>query len=122
MATVKGDIHEIGKNIVCTLLENHGFEVTDLGMDVDAETIAEAAKAHDADVVGLSALMTTTMAEMPGIIGTLHESGCRAQVMVGGAVLTREYARKAGADGWAPDAMGAVAEAKRLVALSREKT
>ncbi|MCU0722537.1 MAG: cobalamin-dependent protein, partial [Planctomycetes bacterium] len=91
-------------------------------MDVDAPAIVDAAVAHDADVVGLSALMTTTMVEMPAIIRALREAGCRARTMVGGAVLNREYARKVGADGWAPDAMGAVDEAKRLVALARGKT
>ncbi|MHC4777616.1 MAG: homocysteine S-methyltransferase family protein [Planctomycetota bacterium] len=121
MATVKGDIHEIGKNIVLTLLENHGFEVTDLGMDVSAEDIVRAARDSDADVVGLSALMTTTMVEMPKAVKALKDAACRARIMVGGAVVTKDFARRSGAHGWAPDAMGAVDEAKRLVALARKR-
>ncbi|MHC5038458.1 MAG: homocysteine S-methyltransferase family protein [Planctomycetota bacterium] len=121
MATVKGDIHEIGKNIVITLLENHGFEVKDLGKDVDAETIVHAVKREDADIVGLSALMTTTMVEMPKVIKALKDARCRARIMVGGAVVTRDFARRSGAHGWAPDAMGAVEEARRLVALARAR-
>ncbi|MHC4598173.1 MAG: homocysteine S-methyltransferase family protein [Planctomycetota bacterium] len=120
MATVKGDIHEIGKNIVITLLENHGFEVKDLGKDVQADDIVREARVEDADVVGLSALMTTTMVEMPKAVKALKEAGCRARIMVGGAVVTHDFARRAGAHGWAPDAMGAVEEAKRLVSLARK--
>lgn len=119
MATVKGDIHEIGKNIVITLLENHGFEVVDLGKDVDAEAILAAVDEHDPDLVGLSALMTTTMVEMPRVIKALKDAKARARIMIGGAVVTRDFAKRSGAHGWAPDAMGAVEEAKKLVKAAR---
>ncbi len=121
MATVRGDIHEIGKNIVVTLLENYGFEVMDLGKDVDAEMILKVVRKEDPDVVGLSALMTTTMVQMPEVIKALKEAGSRTRIMVGGAVVTQDFAQRSGAHGWAPDAMGAVAEAKRLTKEARKK-
>jgi 5-methyltetrahydrofolate--homocysteine methyltransferase len=115
MATVEGDIHDIGKNIVCTLLENHGFEVVDLGKNVSAARIVAAAKEHKVDAVGLSALMTTTMAEMENVIGQLREAGIKTFTMVGGAVVTQEYADRIGADLYAKDAMEAVARIKELL-------
>jgi len=115
MATVEGDIHDIGKNIVCTLLENHGFEVFDLGKNVPAELIVAEAVRLGVDAVGLSALMTTTMAEMENVIGKLRERGVRAFTMVGGAVVTPEYAAEIGADLYAKDAMEAVARIRKLV-------
>jgi 5-methyltetrahydrofolate--homocysteine methyltransferase len=115
MATVEGDIHDIGKNIVITLLENHGFEVIDLGKNVAADRIVAAAIEHRVDAVGLSALMTTTMAEMEHVIARLREAGVQTFTMVGGAVVTEEYASRIGADLYARDAMDAVARIKRLL-------
>lgn len=115
MATVEGDIHDIGKNIVCTLLENHGFRVIDLGKNVPAERIVEEARKNKVDAVGLSALMTTTMSEMENVIAKLHEAGVKTFSMVGGAVVTKDYAERIGADLYAKDAMEAVAEIKRLI-------
>jgi 5-methyltetrahydrofolate--homocysteine methyltransferase len=115
MATVEGDIHDIGKNIVCTLLENHGFEVIDLGKNVTADRIVSEAKKHKVDAVGLSALMTTTMAEMENVIGKLNSAGVKTFTMVGGAVVTQEYADSIGADLYAHDAMEAVAKIKALL-------
>ncbi|MBI5599282.1 MAG: homocysteine S-methyltransferase family protein [Deltaproteobacteria bacterium] len=115
MATVKGDIHDIGKNIVCTLLENHGFEVIDLGKNVPAEKIVEAAVAKKADVVGLSALMTTTVMEMDNVIKKLKKQGVAAKTVVGGAVVTPEFAKRIGADEYGGEATEAVKKIKRLV-------
>ncbi len=115
MATVEGDIHDIGKNIVCTLLENHGFEVFDIGKNVSAATIIAKAKEYGVDAVGLSALMTTTMTEMDNVIKKLKAVGIQAFTMIGGAVVTQEYADKIGADLYAKDAMEAVAKVKKLL-------
>ncbi|GFE56454.1 homocysteine S-methyltransferase family protein [Geobacter sp. AOG1] len=115
MATVEGDIHDIGKNIVCTLLENHGFEVVDLGKNVPAERIIAAAREQGVDAVGLSALMTTTMAEMENVIVRLKDAGIRTFTMVGGAVVTQDYADQIGADLYARDAMEAVARIRQLL-------
>ncbi len=115
MATVEGDIHDIGKNIVCTLLENHGFEVIDLGKNVPAERIVSAALEHRVDAVGLSALMTTTMAEMEIVLDRLKRAGIKTFTMVGGAVVTQEYADEIGADLYAKDALEAVARIKKLL-------
>jgi 5-methyltetrahydrofolate--homocysteine methyltransferase len=115
MATVEGDIHDIGKNIVCTLLENHGFEVIDLGKNVPAARIVAEAQARQVDAVGLSALMTTTMAEMENVVLKLKENGIKSFTMVGGAVVTQEYADSIGADLYARDALEAVARIRRLL-------
>ena len=115
MATVEGDIHDIGKNIVCTLLENHGFEVFDIGKNVSAATIISKATELAVDAVGLSALMTTTMSEMDNVIKKLKAAGITTFTMVGGAVVTQEYADRIGADLYARDAMEAVAKIKRLL-------
>jgi 5-methyltetrahydrofolate--homocysteine methyltransferase len=117
MATVEGDIHDIGKNIVCTLLENHGFEVFDIGKNVSAATIIAKAKELAVHAVGLSALMTTTMSEMDNVIKKLRAAGVKTFTMVGGAVVTQEYADRIGADLYARDAMEAVAKVKRLLAI-----
>ena len=117
MATVEGDIHDIGKNIVCTLLENHGFEVFDIGKNVSAATIIAKAKEFSVQAVGLSALMTTTMSEMDNVIKKLRTAGVKTFTMVGGAVVTQEYADRIGADLYARDAMEAVAKIKRLLAV-----
>ncbi len=117
MATVEGDIHDIGKNIVCTLLENHGFEVFDIGKNVSAATILLKAKELNVDIVGLSALMTTTMSEMENVIKKLKAAGIKTFSMIGGAVVTQEYADRIGADIYAKDAMEAVAKVKRLLGV-----
>lgn len=108
LATVKGDIHDIGKNIVRALLENYGFDVIDLGRDVAPETIVSRARESGAKMVGLSALMTTTVGAMADTIRLLRESGLKTKVCVGGAVVTQEYADSIGADYYAKDAMATV--------------
>lgn len=114
IATVEGDIHDIGKNLVALMLKNYGFHVIDLGKDVPKETIIEAAKEHGAQIIALSALMTTTMQRMREVIAYAKEQGVTARVMVGGAVITQEYADEIGADGYSRDAADAVKLAKRL--------
>ena len=114
MATVKGDIHDIGKNIVKTLLENYGFTVIDLGKDVPPEKIVAAVREHDAPLVGLSALMTTTVVHMAETVRLLRQEVPECRIMVGGAVLTQEYADKIGADHYSKDAMGLVRYAESL--------
>ena len=114
IATVRGDIHDIGKNLVAMLLKNHGFEVIDLGKDVPAESIISAARRHKADIIGLSALITTTAQEMEKVIELKKQLGLSAKVLVGGAVITRDYASSIGADGYAADAAGAVKIAQEL--------
>jgi len=116
LATVKGDVHDIGKNVVATVLANYGWRVVDLGKNVEAGRIVQRAREERADFVGLSALMTTTMTEMGPVIRGLKAEGIPARVIVGGAVLSAEYAREIGADGYGRDAM----EAVRLVDLLRE--
>ena len=115
MATVEGDIHDIGKNIVCLMLRNMGFEVHDLGKDVTAETIVHAARDRQAGLIGLSALMTTTMVRMEDTVRMVRELGLSTKVMVGGAVVTEHFAQSIGADGYAPDAVAAVRLAARLL-------
>jgi 5-methyltetrahydrofolate--homocysteine methyltransferase len=116
MGTVKGDLHDIGKNLVSMMLEGAGFEVVDLGTDVAPETFIEALQAG-ADIVGLSALLTTTMPSMESTIKAIEESGLRDQVkiIVGGAPVTQEYADQIGADGFAADASRAAALANSLM-------
>ena len=116
MATVKGDIHDIGKNIVCLLLENYGFKVIDLGRDVDPEAIVEAALRYKSEIVGLSALMTTTVPSMEKTVAMLHKQAPFCKVIVGGAVLTEDYANMIGADKYAADAMEAVRYAESIEA------
>jgi len=115
LATVEGDIHDIGKNIVALLLSNHGFEVVDAGKDIKAEDIVETACRHKASIIGLSALMTTTMVRMEDTVQLLKQRGLPIKVMVGGAVLTPAYAKSIGADGYAADAVEAVRLANSLV-------
>ena len=117
IATVKGDVHDLGKNITGALLANSGFRLIDLGKDVDAAEIVKAAIENKADIVGLCALMTTTMIQIDKVIEQLHEAGCAAKVMVGGAALTQEYADAAGADAYAPDGVKAVQLAKQMVGI-----
>jgi corrinoid protein of di/trimethylamine methyltransferase len=117
LATVQGDIHEIGKTLVGTMLSASGFEVHDLGVDVPAEKIISKVKEIHADLVGLSALLTTTMVKQKEVIDLLDQQGLRrtVKVMVGGAPVTRDWVQKIEADGYAEDAIGAVAVAKQLV-------
>lgn len=114
MATVEGDIHDIGKNIVCLMLRNYGFNVVDMGKDVSASDIVDTAKANKASLIGLSALMTTTMVKMEETIKLIKEQKLKCSVMVGGAVVTQAYADKIQADGYAPDAVSAVKVARQL--------
>lgn len=116
IATVKGDIHDIGKNIVKTILENYGFEVIDLGKDVAGETVVEAVKAHNAPLVGLSALMTTTVASMEETIKLLKAETPWCKIVVGGAVMSESYAAKIGADKYGKDAMETVRYAEEVYA------
>lgn len=115
MATVEGDIHDIGKNIVCVLLENYGFRVIDLGKDVKAEVILDLAERENAHIIGLSALMTTTMPAMKKVIEEARTRGLQCKFMVGGAVLTPEYAQSIGADAYSEDARAAVRAAQKLL-------
>jgi 5-methyltetrahydrofolate--homocysteine methyltransferase len=116
--TVKGDLHDIGKNLVCMMLEGSGFDILDLGTDVSPEKFVEAVQAGGIDIVALSALLTTTMPNMKVTIEALEKAGVRdnVKVIVGGAPVTEAYAASIGADGYAPDASRAAALAKRLVA------
>ena len=116
MATVQGDVHDIGKNIVCLLLGNHGFDVVDAGKDVPAEKIVEMAIEHHARLIGLSALMTTTMVRMEDTIQLVKEKNLPIKVMVGGAAVTKAFADSIGADAYCVDAVAAVEAAKRLTA------
>ncbi len=115
LATVEGDIHDIGKNIVALLLGNHGFDVVDAGKDVKAEDIVRCAEEHGADIIGLSALMTTTMVRMEDTIKLVEERKLPMKVMVGGAVVTEAFAKSIGAHGYSADAVGAVRLAKSLL-------
>jgi len=115
--TVKGDLHDIGKNLVCMMLEGASFEIVDLGADVSPEKFVEAVRSSGASIVAMSALLTTTMPNMKNTIEALKNAGLRDQVkiMVGGAPLTPQYAEQIGADGFASDASRAVLLAKSLV-------
>ncbi len=117
LATVKGDIHDIGKNIVALMLRNYGFEVYDLGKDVPTGEIIATAKALGAHIIGLSALMTTTMVEMEKVISLAKEEGLESKFMVGGAVVTEQYAKEIKADGYAEDAHKAVKLAQQLAGI-----
>jgi 5-methyltetrahydrofolate--homocysteine methyltransferase len=123
IGTVKGDLHDIGKNLVIMMMESGGFEVVDLGVDVPPVSFVEAIRAHNPQVVGLSALLTTTLPMVRETIGKIEESGLRAgvRIMVGGAPVTREHAGQINADGYAPDAASAVKEAKKLLSARGEK-
>ena len=119
LATVEGDIHEIGKTLVGTMLSASGFQVYDLGVDVSSALIIEKVKEVDADLVGLSALLTTTMVKQKEVIDELDKLGLRkkVKVMVGGAPVTRDWVQKIEADGYSEDAIGAVGLAKRLMGI-----
>ncbi|RKY24885.1 MAG: cobalamin-binding protein [Planctomycetota bacterium] len=116
IGTVQGDLHDIGKNLVGMMLKGAGFDVIDLGVDVPAEKFVEQAKATGTDLIGLSALLTTTMPGMEKTIKALKDAGISAKVMIGGAPVTQGYADKIGADGYSADAASAVDMAKKLVA------
>jgi 5-methyltetrahydrofolate--homocysteine methyltransferase len=115
LGTAKGDIHDIGKSIVGTMLEGAGFMVTDVGVDAGPDKFVETAKEKGADLIGISALLTTTMTGMEDVIKAVRGAGLKARVMIGGASVTQEFADKIGADGYAPDAPSAVGKAKELV-------
>lgn len=115
LATVKGDIHDIGKNLVAMMMKNYGFRVIDLGKDVEAARIIETARTKNADIIGLSALMTTTMQEMKQVIALAKEAGLRAKIILGGAAVTADFAAQIGADGYSEDAIGAVELVKKLM-------
>lgn len=116
IGTVKGDLHDIGKNLVASMLEGRGFKVINLGADVSKEKFVEAAQANNADIVCLSALLTTTMNYMQDVVDAVHAAGLKAKVMVGGAPLNADYAARIGADGYSSNANEAVALAKSLLA------
>lgn len=117
--TVKGDLHDIGKGLVCIMLEGAGFQVIDLGNNVGPERFVEAVREHDPQLVGLSSLLTTTMLNMAATIEGLKTAGVRerVRVMVGGAPVTQEFAEQIGADGYAENAGAAVEKAKKLLAV-----
>jgi len=117
IGTVHGDLHDIGKNLVAMMMEGAGFKVVDLGVDVPAEKFIEAAKEHNAQIVGMSALLTTTMTYIPEVIEAFDEAGLRPKVklIVGGAPVTQEWANQIGADAYAPDAATAVDRCKELL-------
>ena len=115
LATVEGDIHEIGKSLVGTMLTSSGFEVIDLGVDVNAGDILDKAEEIGADIIGLSALLTTTMVKQKEVIDEITRRGLKVKVMVGGAPVTREWVQRIEADGYSEDAIGAVNVAKQLV-------
>ena len=118
IGTVKGDLHDIGKNLVKMMLEGAGFEVVDLGVDVSAEKFVEAVKEHQPNIIGMSALLTTTMVNMPEVIKALEVAGLKdkVKIMKGGAPITQNYANQIGADGYSPDAASAVDKAKTFIA------
>jgi len=119
IGTVEGDIHDIGKTIVATLWETAGFEVIDLGVDVSPQKFVEAIKQYNPDIVGMSALMTTTMIKQKETIEAIKAAGLRdkVKIVVGGAPTTEEWAREIGADGWAPDAISSVELVKKLLGV-----
>ena len=116
IGTVKGDLHDIGKNLVASMLEGCGFEVINLGVDIPKERFVQTAKDQDPDIVCLSALLTTTMTYMKEVIDALHEAGVRAKIMVGGAPVNKDFADQIGADAYSSNANEAVEVAKGLLA------
>jgi 5-methyltetrahydrofolate--homocysteine methyltransferase len=116
IGTVKGDLHDIGKNLVAMMMEGAGFSVVDLGVDVDADKFVKAASEHNADVLGLSALLTTTMPAMEDTVAAIKEAGLAVRTIIGGAPVTETFADQIGADGYSDDAPGAVELARKLMA------
>ncbi len=121
IATVHGDIHDIGKNLVALMLKNHGFNVIDLGKDVPSEKIVDTAIRENAGIIALSALMTTTMQEMKNVVRLALERGCTAKIVIGGAVVTEDYAWEIGADGYSSDAANCVRVVRKILGLEREQ-
>lgn len=117
VATVKGDLHDIGKNLVSMMMEGAGFKVVDLGIDASPEKFVSTAKENNADLIGMSALLTTTMTSMKTTIDALKQAGVKTKTMIGGAPVTQNYADEIGADGYAPDAASAVDKAKELMGI-----
>ena len=118
VGTVAGDLHDIGKNLVGMMMKGAGFDVIDLGVDISAETFVEKAKETRAQVIGLSALLTTTMPAMEATVKALKDAGINAKVIIGGAPVTQEYADKIAADGYSSDAASAVEVAKSAIAAA----
>jgi len=118
IGTVKGDLHDIGKNLVKMMLEGAGFEIIDLGIDVSPDKFVEAVKEHKPNIIAMSALLTTTMVNMPEVIKALKATGLRdkVKIMIGGAPITQNYTDQIGADGYSPDAASAVDKAKTFIA------
>ena len=117
VATVEGDIHDIGKNLVVLMLRNYGFNVIDLGKDVPCDVIIQAAKENNASIIGLSALMTTTMVKMKDVVEAVRENDLDSKVIIGGAVITESYAEEIGADGYSEDAADCVVLVKKLLGI-----
>lgn len=115
VGTVKGDLHDIGKNLVAMMMKGAGWKVVDLGVDVDAEKYVSSALEESADVIGLSALLTTTMVNMKSVIELAKNKDCKSKIVVGGAPLTQSYADEIGANGYAPDAATAVEVINKLI-------
>ena len=115
IGTVKGDLHDIGKNLVASMLEGRGFKVINLGADVSKERFVEAARENNADIVAMSALLTTTMDYMKEVVDAVHESGLNVKIMIGGAPISAAFAEQIGADGFSSNANEAVTVAKRLL-------
>mgnify|MGYP001103103891 CR=1 FL=1 len=122
LGTAQGDLHDIGKNLVGMMLEGAGFEIIDLGTDVPSEKFVKTVKENDAQLVGISALLTTTMLSMKDVIKAMEEAELREKVkiMIGGAPITQSYADEIGADGYAPDAASAVDKAKEILKINTE--
>jgi 5-methyltetrahydrofolate--homocysteine methyltransferase len=120
IGTVKGDLHEIGKNLVAAMLEGNGFEVVDLGVDVSPERFVSVAQEKQASIVALSALLTTTMGSMKATVEAIHKAGLKGKVkvLVGGAPISQAFADTIGADGFSDNAVGAVALARRVAGLA----
>jgi 5-methyltetrahydrofolate--homocysteine methyltransferase len=116
IGTVKGDLHDIGKNLVAMMMKGAGWKVVDIGVDAEADKFVQSALDNDADVIGLSALLTTTMVNMKQVIELCRNKDCRSKVVVGGAPLTQNYANEIGADGYAPDAATAVEVVSSFIA------
>jgi 5-methyltetrahydrofolate--homocysteine methyltransferase len=115
LGTVKGDLHDIGKNLVGMMLEGAGFEVVDLGIDVPPEKFIQAAKENGAKIIGMSALLTTTMMQMKSTVEKIKAEGLKVKTVIGGAPVTAEFAKQIGADGYAPDAASAVSAIKEVL-------
>jgi 5-methyltetrahydrofolate--homocysteine methyltransferase len=118
IGTVKGDLHDIGKNLVGMMLEGAGFEVVDLGIDVPPEKFIQSAKESGAQIIGMSALLTTTMMQMQTTVQKIKAEGLKVKTVIGGAPVTAEFAKQIGADGYAPDAASAVSTIKEVLTVS----